>query len=116
MQKLVAIIIQAIAVVFGLRTHVAELNAENESLRAQIAADAAALKDLQDKIDQDQPIHDALKAAADAATARAETAEANAADLKAQEAEAISKADELAAAINEHEDTPNITADFRIAA
>lgn len=93
MQRLITIIVSAIAVLAGYKTLIASQQKEIEDLREQAIEDAADDADLE---------------------ARTKAAEEKSAKFEADLAEANGKAEELAAAITAEPTVPNVDPDFNV--
>lgn len=94
MQKLLALFTQVLAFLANLKSHAVQLQTDLDAANALVT-------DMKGKLDAEQLSHAAL-------IARATTAEAHASDLDDKAAQLDIQANELANAINDHPDAPNV--------
>lgn len=121
MQKLISIIVSAIALFAGLKQQIKDLKEQLADANTKLGDAATKAEALQEALDAENLDDAALEKAAADATAAAEQARADAdalaakvADLESADAEALAKGEELQAAINENPAVPNVDENFNV--
>lgn len=107
LNKLQSIILLAIATIGGFKSTIA-------AQQTALAEKDATIRDLTAKLADEELDDDALRQAADDAIAARDAAESRTKELEAAIAAANESAERLAAEINEHPETPNVTPDFEV--
>ena len=114
MNKLVQIITDAIAFIFSQKEANKQLREELKAANDKLEAQAVTIETLQQQVADDNIDDAALEEAATTARADADAAKARLEELEASLVEADEKSAELAAAINENPETPNVDPEFNV--